>query len=270
VRDVTPIAAGDGFSLSQITVRARTPAWLEPDVPLGHQLVLVRSGVFRARVGGHVFLADPTVAYLGGPAEEQSIAHHVGREDTCTAVHLSERLMDELTGGGPVRPAFPVSGDLAVEHRLLVARARRCADSFTLAEMTIRLVGGLLRAPFPAAEMRGRVTTAAARRKLVDSARELLTQDSRALGLRDVARLVGCSPHHLSRIFHRETGMTLSRYRNRIRVLSALDAIEAGERDLAGLAADLGFADHAHLTRTVRRECGHSPRALRRLLAAPN
>jgi AraC-like DNA-binding protein len=63
--------------------------------------------------------------------------------------------------------------------------------------------------------------------------------------------------------------MTLTRYRHRILVLAALDAIEAGERDLAGLAARLGFADHAHLTRTVRQECGHAPRDLRRLLAGP-
>ena len=52
--------------------------------------------------------------------------------------------------------------------------------------------------------------------------------------------------------------MTLTAYRNRVRVLRALDAIEDGHRDLAGLAADLGFADHAHLTRAVARR--RSPR----------
>ncbi len=39
-----------------------------------------------------------------------------------------------------------------------------------------------------------------------------------------------------------------------------------GARSLALLAADLGFADQAHLTRTVREHTGHTPAALRRAL----
>ncbi|GAB3969129.1 helix-turn-helix transcriptional regulator [Actinoallomurus acanthiterrae] len=232
--------------------------------------MLVRRGVFRARVGGHTLLADPTVAYIGGPAQEQSIAHRVGTEDTCTALVMSEAFMVELTRGVPVQPSVPVTGDLAVAHRLLSARARQCTDSFELAEMTIRLVGRLLATPAPMQQAARRATTAVAQRTLVDAARELLTDDPSALGLRDIAQRLGCSPYHLSRIFRRQTGMTLTGYRNRIRVHIALDAIEAGHTNLADLAAELGFADHAHLTRTVRGECGHTPQALRRLLAAPN
>ncbi|MGH3403132.1 MAG: helix-turn-helix transcriptional regulator, partial [Streptosporangiaceae bacterium] len=100
-----------------------------------------------------------------------------------------------------------------------------------------------------------------------DAAREALAADPARPGLADLARRVGCSPHHLSRVFHRQTGLTLTRYRRRILVLAALDAFEAGERDLTGLAARVGFADHAHLTRTVRQECGRTPRDLRQLLA---
>lgn len=52
-----------------------------------------------------------------------------------------------------------------------------------------------------------------------------------------------------------------------MRVGRALDRLEEGEPSLAVLAADLGFADQAHLTRTIRRHAGHTPTALRRLLA---
>jgi AraC-like DNA-binding protein len=270
MRMVEPIAAGDGFSLVRTTIRARAESWSDPETPRGHRLVLVRRGAFRARVGDHTLLADPATAYVGGPAQEQSIAHRVGTEDTCTELSMSESFMAELAREAPVRPWVPVPGDLAVSHRLLSARARRCADSFELAELTIRLVGRLLTAPAPAQQAVGRATTAAARLALVDAARELLATGPGTAGLRDVARHLGCSPYHLSRVFHRQTGMTLTGYRNRIRVHIALDAIEAGDTNLADLAAELGFADHAHLTRTVRAECGHTPRALRRLLAAPN
>lgn len=63
--------------------------------------------------------------------------------------------------------------------------------------------------------------------------------------------------------------MTVSRYRNRVRVGRALARIEEGEQDLAGLAAALGFADQAHLTRTMRAELGRPPGHIRRLLS-PN
>ena len=62
--------------------------------------------------------------------------------------------------------------------------------------------------------------------------------------------------------------MSLTRYRNRVRVANALDRLEAGEPSLAALAADLGFADQAHLCRTVHDHLGHTPTTLRKLLKA--
>jgi AraC-like DNA-binding protein len=271
VRTVTPLAAGDGFSVGRVTIRAEDGRWTDPERSPGYQLTLVRRGAFRARVGGQVLLADPATAYLGGPAQEQSIAHRTGAEDVCTAVSMSAPFMAELTGDPPVRPTAPVTGRLAVAHRLLAARARRApapADAFALTEIVTELVGGLFGGgPSPRREPPPRPVTAATRRRLAESAREVIALEPGTLGLREVARRVGCSPYHLSRVFHEETGLTLTAYRNRVRALHALDAIEAGRTDLAGLAAELGFADHAHLTRTVRRECGQTPRALRRLLA---
>ncbi|MFD0690163.1 helix-turn-helix transcriptional regulator [Actinomadura fibrosa] len=268
MRVVTPIVDGDGFSLKRIAIRARAESWSDPEIPDGHQLTFVRRGVFRARVGGRTLVADPTVAYFGGPAQEQSIAHRPGSEDTCTALLMSDPFMAELDRGAPVGGPVPVTGDLAVAHRVLAARARRC-DSFEVAEMAVRLAGRVLAAPSSPRAV-GRAATAAARRALAGGAKELLAGEPGTLGLRDVARRLGCSPFHLSRTFRDETGMTLTRYRARVRVHMALEAIEAGRADLAGLAAELGFADHAHLTRTVRDECGRTPRALRALLAAPD
>jgi AraC-like DNA-binding protein len=260
MRVVTPVAAGDGFSVSKVTIRAETAGWSDPEPSAGHRLTLVRRGVFRARVGGHRLVADPSVAYAGGPGDEQSIAHRPRCPDSCTAIVMSEPFAAELTGGSPLPPALPVTGELAVTHRLLTARA----DPY---ELVVRLVGGLLTHSSVREAPRGRRTaTTAAHRRLAEAARELLALDPSAEGLRSIAARLGCSPYHLSRVFHDQTGHTLTGHRNHLRALRALDAIEAGERDLARLAAELGFADHAHLTRTVRRECGHTPQALRRLL----
>jgi AraC-like DNA-binding protein len=111
-----------------------------------------------------------------------------------------------------------------------------------------------------------RPATAAARRRVVTAAREALAESPRT-GVIELARRVAVSPHHLSRVFKAETGVTISRYRNRLRVRLALERLSEGQPCLARLAADLGFADQAHLARVVRRELGATPSSLRERLA---
>jgi len=77
----------------------------------------------------------------------------------------------------------------------------------------------------------------------------------------------GVDAFQLSRAFRTETGLTLSAYRRRLRVSLTLERLAAGEQSLAGLAAEAGFADQAHMTRTLRRETDLTPGQLRRLLA---
>ena len=78
-----------------------------------------------------------------------------------------------------------------------------------------------------------------------------------------LAQRLYTAPHYLSRTFSDYTGMTVSRHRSRLGVRLALERLAEGETGLAGLASELGFADQAHLTRTVRRETGATPAALR-------
>ncbi len=105
-----------------------------------------------------------------------------------------------------------------------------------------------------------------ARRAVVDGARGLLAADPDRSVLQLAAELA-VSPHHLSRIFHAETGHTVSRHRIRLRVRSALERLAGGETDLARLAADVGLADQSHLCRVIRGEIGQVPSALRQALA---
>jgi AraC-like DNA-binding protein len=268
MRTVTTIADAEEFRVQQVRICAADMAWTIPETPGGHRVMLVRRGVFRARVGGHRFVADPATAYYGDPVQEQSIAHRAGVEDVCTAIVMSDSFACDLLRAAPPRSLL-VTAELAVAHRLLVAAARSGADAFELTERTARLLDALFEGRSQHSPVTGRESTAAARRRLTDSVRELLSTDLAGRRLEELARLLGCSPAYLSRIFHQQTGTTISRYRNRLRVLAALEAIEAGEQDFAGLAARLGFADHAHLTRTIRKESGHTPRALRRLLTQP-
>jgi AraC-like DNA-binding protein len=47
-----------------------------------------------------------------------------------------------------------------------------------------------------------------------------------------------------------------------------MERLADGERDLAWLAADLGFADQSHLHRTIRAETARTPTALRKVLSS--
>jgi len=101
-------------------------------------------------------------------------------------------------------------------------------------------------------------------RALALAARDAIrADDPAAAGLLPLAALLGVSPFRLSRAFTRQLGVSLTRYRNRVRVERALDRLEAGADDLAALAADLGFTDQSHLCRTMRQHVGEPPSAVR-------
>ncbi len=74
------------------------------------------------------------------------------------------------------------------------------------------------------------------------------------------------SRHHLSRVFRSRTGHTISGYRLILRARAGLERIAGGERQLARLAVELGFADQSHLCRVIRQQTGHTPAALRAVL----
>ncbi len=85
------------------------------------------------------------------------------------------------------------------------------------------------------------------RRRLVNRARAaIIDRHPDAGGLLPLAGALAVSPYRLSRAFSAELGVSLTRYRNRIRVAWALDRLEQGAPSLADLAAELGFADQAH------------------------
>jgi AraC-like DNA-binding protein len=84
--------------------------------------------------------------------------------------------------------------------------------------------------------------------------------------LADLARDLGHTPFHISRVFRRLTGTTLTEYRNRVRVAVAIERLAGGEDRLADLAAELGFADQSHLARVLRRAVGLPPGRLRHQL----
>ncbi|WP_344535673.1 AraC family transcriptional regulator [Streptomyces albiaxialis] len=263
----------DDVHLADVRCRHAPPGWTEPRAAAVFGLVLVRRGLVRARIDGTERLLDAASVYVERPGSEQRFAHPCGGDDY-TEIVLSEPRVAAMLGGDPTVPDVAeglvfVSRELALEHRLLLTRARRgggAADPFETGERTAVLAGRILARTAPARAASGRPRTVAARRRLVDDARAALDAEP-TLGLEALGRAVNCSPHHLSRVFSATTGLSLTRYRNRLRLARVLDRLCEGERDLRLLASELGFSDQAHMTRTVREVAGLPPGRLREVLA---
>jgi AraC-like DNA-binding protein len=230
-----------------------------------HGLVLIRRGIFVRRVNGLESVAERTVCYFERPGEEQQIAHPTGG-DVCTWISFHpdvwESIVDEeMVGSAAVH--------LHARHHLwhlLLTKDGRSIDRDLGEELALCLLGDVGRPR----ERGGHGVSAAtreARRRVVDQARQALVSVP-DMSLVDLASMLAVSPHHLSRVFCAEVGQTFSQYRLALRVRRALDRLTAGE-PLCQVAMETGFADHAHMTRTIRRELGETPSALRRLLGSP-
>jgi AraC-like DNA-binding protein len=258
----------DGVSVSDVACRHEGGRGEPGEHTDGHMLVFVRRGCFARSAEGVESLLDPTLAYCTNPGDEQRYDHPHGDGDDCTALRLDADLLASLWGGEAELPRgpLPTSPQIDLEHRLLLAAARRGADPHELVERAIALSAGALERIAPARVASGRPSTAPARRALADGAREALAAAPER-SLPDLARSLAVSPHHLSRVFRDATGHTISRHRMRLRARAALERLSGGERNLARLAADLGFADQAHFTRVVRAETGRTPSVLRQALA---
>jgi AraC-like DNA-binding protein len=210
---------------------------------------------------------DSTLAYCINPEQEERYDHpHAGGDD-CTVLFLSPEVVASLEGGEPSLPRRPLaaSPEIDLEHRLLLAAARRGDDPHELVERAIALAARALEQDDPRPVAAGRPATATARGALVAEAREALAADPQR-SLPHLARELAVSPHHLSRVFSSATGTTISRHRIRLRVRAALERVAGGDLNLARLAADLAFTDQSHLCRAVRSETGQTPSVLRRLL----
>ncbi|SEH03306.1 AraC-type DNA-binding protein [Nonomuraea solani] len=407
MRSSVLLAAGPGFSIDAVTCVDDHRGWSPAEVGTSYRVVLVRRGTFRRMANGRPAVADPTMAYLGLPGDEEHFAHPSGG-DVCTSLSLSPALWHTLTctdtptgplaspaaitptgtlpnataitptgtlpsaitptgtlasataitpadtltdattvpvgtvpvgtvttaftsvaitdtpgdaapkalkgplcgplavtssialtgtparssadtsasaldattvctltgaaadagtGGGGVRPSrstLYVDARLDLAHRRVLRAARDGDTAFELTESLLRLLSQAL-GPIATTPEAGGAAAA-----ITGTAREAITAGHpAATGLLPLAALLNVSPYRLSRAFTRELGISLTHYRNRVRVGQALDRLEQGEASLATLAADLGFSDQAHLTRTIRRHLGHTPTAVRRLLPPP-
>jgi AraC-like DNA-binding protein len=95
---------------------------------------------------------------------------------------------------------------------------------------------------------------------VVQSVRALLNHSLSARpSLHELAERFYLSPYTVSRVFHRQTGLPLRSYVQRLRLRHALNAMIGSQSALSGIAVDHGFYDEPHFSRAFRAEFGRPP-----------
>ena len=231
---------------------------------LDYGLVLVRRGGYWREVNSRGAYLGPTDAFFERPFVEQRIEHHRETGDRCTSLWLSESAVCALAGDTTV-PDEPITTTPTIDlrHRELVVALRRGIDRFEFDERLVQLVGAVAESAAPGRFTARRSTTRATHRRVVQQAREAIIADPAGADFGDLAKALGHTRFHVSRVFSRVTGMTLSQFRNRVRVANAFERLADGDENLALLSADLGFVDQSHLSRIVRAGSGERLGALR-------
>jgi len=239
------------------------------------RISLVRSGLFGRVVRGASLLADSSQALFVNRGDVHRFVYPIAGGNACTVLEPSRETLSALhrqfsasVSRFPVdqasmtRRVAQLHGSLlqAVEHR-------RAIGPLAIEELALQLCGEVVgtaardrrTAPSPqraAAERR--------QRQIVDQARlELFRRLSCPPPLTELARLVGCSAFHLSRLFTAQVGMPMRSYLVRVRVGEAARRVMEGADDFAALALELGFYDHSHFTNAFVAVWGVTPSLFR-------
>lgn len=86
---------------------------------------------------------------------------------------------------------------------------------------------------------------------------------AKPLSLESISKRFGYTPQYLSSLFHKQAGMTLQAFLQRLRVEEACRLMEQKNMPLTTLAQAVGYADAKHFSKVFRRHKGMSPREYR-------
>ena len=222
-----------------------------------------RSGMYVRRMTDGDFFVDPSVMVLRNRGEEQVTVHPTNSGDRNTDIQFSQDLVEPLLNkGGRFRSRFhPNDPAVALRHhQLLVACRSAAGNALEIEERALRLLAmsAVFESPTEALPRH---------RRIVDETRQLLATRFRDdMDLRTLARAIGMSPFHLSRVFHRAVGRTMHSYRTHLRVQWVIETLSQGAPDLSLVAIEAGFSDHSHMTRVFRSFLDATPSQVRSMI----
>jgi AraC-like DNA-binding protein len=219
-------------------------------------------GPTRQRAGpGAVALLNPDVVHTGQAATPSGWTYRVLYPRVCVVADLAAEL-----GAQRGTPWFPDTVIYDAATATLLRHAHRAAehgDRLASGTLLTAALTRLLTAHSAAPPGSGRQTPSRSPAS-VAAVRDLLPQRlADPPSLAELAAITGLSQFALLRAFRQETGMPPHAYLNQLRVRRARKLLDTGLGP-ADVAAQLGFADQAHLTRHFKRVVGVPPAAYQR------
>jgi AraC family transcriptional regulator len=272
--------SGPLVTLIDVRCRESSSACSGEEHATGHQLIVIRSGVFVKHsplASRRALVAEPMQVLFLNRNEPFRISHPTAGGDDCTVLDLSDEATAEVIGtleprtrDRPDAPFRISHAPLAAPARLRLHRLRRATaqarDGLALEES---LLGILARVAGDGYRAHGRSitpqreATRRAREELVERTRQALAvAPAEPWSLSRLARQVDSSPYHLTRVFRASTGLPVHQYLLRLRLALALEELEGGGGELSAIALRAGFASHSHFTTAFRHAFGVRPSSL--------
>jgi AraC-like DNA-binding protein len=247
--DRTVLARDAEHTLEQVSAPPYGAQWGEVHRSPNWRWILPGSGGVQWRGAGEQLLVDELTAFHLRQGEDYQLQHEFGRS------HLVLSTAQPVPRGGGARGWLVDPRGL---YQLKLA-SRRLSSQRELAQAA----GTVDQALSTAVPLRGEPVAPA----LLRARRLLSAEPASVRSLDALGEAAFCSPFHLARLFRRHLGLSPQQYRLRLRLAQALNRLEAGERDLAGLAHDLGFSSQSHFGSLFRRDVGVTPAQARQALA---
>ena len=224
---------------------------------------LPTSGLFRIHARGDEHLVHPAVGVVFPAGIEYRMTHPVAGGDTDVGLTFRADVIEEALPGRSERVRV-TRLDLRTRYAAgVLLAAMRQGDTERVEDLGLAILRAIASNLAPTDPR----TPTATMRKKIDRIRVLLAErPDRAWTVDSLARIAGYSPYHFAHQFRAYAGTSVHRYLADLRLAAALRRIESGEASVATMAVDLGFAHHSHLTATLRRRLGITPRALREQL----
>jgi AraC-like DNA-binding protein len=246
----------------------------------GYMLVFPRTSVIITHEGRQPVVADPNVVMLYNKGQVYWRGQLSPRGDLCDWFSFNlETVLDTIRPFYPPveemekRPFnhthFPSTPQAYLLQRLVVKHLLENdePDQLYIEESMLTVLRQIIKNGYGAQSSstnRAQPTHNPAHAELAHEVKRIVASSYRQkLSLETIASQVYSSPYHLCRIFQQQTGLTIHKYLNQVRLRTSLEYLTEASTDLTQLGLRLGYSSHSHFSQAFKQSFNTTPSAVR-------
>lgn len=265
IRELLPperlLFEGETTCIGTFACGTRDPLFDRESPSTAHCIVFSRTPVWIRHEQGRRYVADPTVVTFHNRGRVYRRWKIADAGDRCDWFAYSDDVVRDALGDCGRDPLWfprefaPASSRLYARQRRLIDRIQTGAvDRMEIEEEAALLLAQVLTPPI--CDRKQDFDAVQHVRALIAAA------PTTAASLSALAARAEMTAFQLCRAFRRVSGETMTAYRLRLRLLSSLERVRAGDA-LTDVAFAHGFSSHSHYTAAFRAEFGTTPRMWR-------